>query len=238
MDSNTKLYVFAKFEIALIFMFMFFIAISSFIFGMQVGEGRMCQDAGTEAMKSVVAEKVQLLSKEEEMVETIISESDKKEDDKVYEEIDNRLKEEFNRPEVEGREGTGSGQTTSVSTINGIGETKVDNTKEVIPKTIDEVEKAAISEVPITPDNVSDEYSGKYTIQLGSHQSMKEAEEFAEGFRVRGYNPIINQINQAKSGIWYRVSLGAFKSASEAKNYIIKENTLFQGEDYFIRKFE
>ena len=81
-----------------------------------------------------------------------------------------------------------------------------------------------------------DVLSGKFTIQLGSHRTLKEAESFAEGFRARGYNPIINQIEIKGKGTWYRVSLEAFDTAEQAKAYIGREKTLFMGQDYTIIK--
>jgi cell division protein FtsN len=81
-----------------------------------------------------------------------------------------------------------------------------------------------------------DALSGKFTIQLGSHRTLKEAEDFAEGFKARGYDPIINQIDIKGKGTWYRVSLGAFNTMEEAKAYTAKEKTLFIGQDYTVVK--
>lgn len=78
---------------------------------------------------------------------------------------------------------------------------------------------------------------GKYTIQLGSHRSYEEAEQFARGFTVRGYNPIIKETEIPGKGIWFRVSIGAFDSVSEARDYVLKESTLFHGEDYVFQRF-
>jgi len=83
-----------------------------------------------------------------------------------------------------------------------------------------------------------DEFSGKFTVQIGSHRSRQEAEKFADGFRIRGYEPIISEVNISGKGMWYRVSLGAFKTIQEAKEFISKEKTLLQDEDYIIARFE
>jgi cell division protein FtsN len=80
--------------------------------------------------------------------------------------------------------------------------------------------------------------TGKYTIQLGSYSTMEEAKQFAEGFTVRGYNPIINEVIIAGKGTWYRVSLGLFANVQEAKDYVKKEATLFQGQDYVISEIK
>jgi cell division protein FtsN len=80
--------------------------------------------------------------------------------------------------------------------------------------------------------------NGKYTIQLGSYPTMEEAKQFAEGFTVRGYSPIINQTSLEGKGTWYRVSLGLFATVEEAKGYIKKEQTLFSGQDYVITEIK
>ena len=72
----------------------------------------------------------------------------------------------------------------------------------------------------------------KFTIQLGSYRTLKEAQEFANGFKIKGYNPMIKQTDVTGRGAWYRVNLGVFNSLSQAKNYILKEKELFMGQDY------
>lgn len=80
--------------------------------------------------------------------------------------------------------------------------------------------------------------SGKYTIQLGSYPSVEEAKQFAEGFTVRGYSPIINETTIEGKGTWYRVSLGLFSTVEEAKGYIKNEQSLFSGQDYVITEIK
>ncbi len=84
----------------------------------------------------------------------------------------------------------------------------------------------------IGQEQLQDSLSGKYTIQLGSYRTLEEAEQFANGFKIKGYNPIISQKEIQGRGTWFRVSLGAFNSVSEAKDYILKEKELFMGQDY------
>lgn len=80
--------------------------------------------------------------------------------------------------------------------------------------------------------------SGKYTIQLGSYNTVDEAKQFAEGFTVRGYSPIINEVKIEGKGTWYRVSLGIFNSVDEAKAYIKQEQSLFAGQEHVISKID
>lgn len=76
--------------------------------------------------------------------------------------------------------------------------------------------------------------SGRFTIQLGSYNTMEEAKSFAEGFTVRGYDPIINEVKIDGKGNWFRVSLGIFNTVEDAKAYIKNEQSLFSGQDHII----
>jgi septal ring-binding cell division protein DamX len=98
-------------------------------------------------------------------------------------------------------------------------------------------DKASTANQSIAP-NTSSALAGKYTIQLGSYPSVDEAKQFAEGFTVRGYSPIINESTIEGKGTWYRVSLGLFGSVEEAKTYIKNEQSLFSGQDYVITELK
>lgn len=102
----------------------------------------------------------------------------------------------------------------------------------------DELEKFSTDEKPAeasTPETTeANPMAGKYTIQLGSYNNADEARQFAEGFTVRGYSPIINEVKIEGKGTWYRVSLGLFNTVEEAKAYIKQEQSLFQGQEHVI----
>ena len=202
MDSKTKLYVFAKKEVALIFIFMILIAVTSFVLGVKIGKNYSLEMAGItpEDQKKVV----ELLSSKEEELSKIKAnpESSNVEVSDIEHKLQEKISEEF-----------GAKTNSSVETNN----------------------MSVVQEGPVAA-SVKDALSGKYTIQLGSHRTLKEAESFAEGFRARGYNPIINQIEIKGKGTWYRVSLEAFNTAEEAKAYVITEKSLFMGQDYTIIK--
>lgn len=201
MDSKTKLYVFAKKEIALIFVFMILIAVTSFVLGVKVGKNYSLEVSGIthDDQKKVV----ELLSQKEEELNGLKTNpgSGKLESS----EIENKLKEKINEEFGVQKEYKGAGE-------------------------------APVSSEKSTTSVQKDSLSGKYTIQLSSHRTLEEAEIFAEGFRARGYNPIINQTELKGKGTWYRVSLEAFDSLEEAKAYVLKEKTLFMGQDYTIIK--
>lgn len=87
---------------------------------------------------------------------------------------------------------------------------------------------------PAAETQTTNAMTGKFTIQLGSYNNLDEAKQFAEGFTVRGYNPIINEVKISGKGVWYRVSLGLFNTVDEAKKYIRDEQSLFSGQDHII----
>lgn len=100
----------------------------------------------------------------------------------------------------------------------------------------DELEKFS---TPTTTENAPQStMTGKFTIQLGSYNTMDEAKQFAEGFTVRGYSPIINEVKIEGKGNWYRVSLGLFNSVEDAKSYIKTEQSLFSGQDHIITEIK
>jgi septal ring-binding cell division protein DamX len=106
----------------------------------------------------------------------------------------------------------------------------------------DELEKFSTEDKASVNQSVAPKTSsataGKFTIQLGSYPSVDEAKQFAEGFTVRGYSPIINESTIEGKGTWYRVSLGLFGSTEEAKTYIKNEQSLFSGQDYVITELK
>lgn len=217
MESNTKLYVFAKKEVALIFIFMILIAITSFVMGVKIGKNYSMELAGVtpDDQKKVV----DLLSKNEESLEDI----KKSEASHAVEsgDIEHKLQEKISN---EFGNGEAPGETHGESASNMSKESKGAHDAH-----------GTAAPTAHQPDH-KDALSGKFTIQLGSHRTLKEAEDFAEGFKARGYDPIINQIDIKGKGTWYRVSLGAFNSMEEAKAYTAKEKTLFIGQDYTVVK--
>lgn len=114
-------------------------------------------------------------------------------------------------------------------------------------KLSDELEKFSSEDSKATANDPANQSSapaeknpmaGKYTIQLGSYNTVEEAKQFAEGFTVRGYNPIINEVKIEGKGTWYRVSLGAFDTVEATKKYIRAEQSLFAGQDHVITEIK
>ncbi len=244
MDEKTKLYVFSKREVALIFLFMFLIALTSFVFGVKIGKSYSYGQAG---LSPADRERVELLSGQEEAVNEVVDEVEKEQGSKndsqglapdmedLNKKLEQHIKEETTGEKKRVTSPT-EGQEAFKEEINdqqGASNQMVEPAPGVtIPSP--KAEQVTGSESQSQKDN----YSGKYTIQLGSHRSIEEAQDFAEGFRVRGYNPIVNEVEIPGRGIWYRVSLGAFQSITEAKEYVKKEDSLFQGQEYVFVRFE
>ncbi|MCY4524759.1 MAG: SPOR domain-containing protein [Halobacteriovoraceae bacterium] len=208
MGQKPNFYVFARIEVFLVFMLMIFVAVTAFIFGVKMGKEHYFEEQG---LTRPDREKVELMSGQEEILQKEMQEKKKSKKKNKKSEIEktySKLKEEFNRLKKHER----------VADRNSLNNRAFYNRK--IPK------------------KKLDDFSGKHTIQLGSYRSIGDAKEFADGFRVRGYNPIINEVAVKGRGTWYRISLGVFNTVSEAKKYIIKEKTLFKGQDYVIAQFD
>ena len=221
MESNKRLYVFDKKEILLVFILVLLISTTCFVYGVKIGK---TYTLGVQGIADEDIERVELLSLKEEQAlgdEEILEEMVKKADAQTSDSTEavsyDRLKEKIDS-EVLGE----------ISNNEGAQDEKKKDTENVI------VETNKIEKTPDTQENIS----GKWTIQLGSHQNNEDADAFADGFRVRGYDPIINQVYLGERGVWFRVSLGLFSSIVEAKNYVIEHQTLFDGQDYVFIQFD
>jgi cell division protein FtsN len=217
MDDKTNLYVFEKKEVALIFVFMILIAVTSFVLGVKVGKSFTYNEV-EHALDKV--DQIEILSEQEEDANDVMNQNSRSDADSDFEEDVHRRIEEHIKNEFE-NEG-------------------IDVESQVVPS---ETSDDLLQGQPLESQSVSgpsDEQSealrGKYTIQLSSHRSKNEAEEFAQGFEVRGYEPIINEVEVPNKGIWYRVSIGVFDTITKAKEYVLQERSLFQGEDYVFQR--
>ncbi len=231
MEEKTKLYVFEKKEVALIFLFMLLIALTSFIMGIKIGKNYSYKVAG---LTTDDRQKVELLSTEEEMVDQVVTEkkvqgegstSDAQLKDLAFQKLKEKIDKEFTQPAPEAQPGPAEKTAEPEAAPVPAAKAQASEAKAAAPQ----------EEETQTP---KDQYSGKYTIQLGSHRALADAEKFADGFRIRGYNPIITEVRIKERGTWYRVSLGVFGNITEAKDYIVKEKTLFEGVDYVIGRFD
>lgn len=226
MEDNSKLFVFDKKEVILIFVFIVLIAITSFTLGVRFGKQlSLKKDDYGQSEQNMI----NLKSVEEERVESITNpESDKSTFESTLEE-----KEGNNELDTEAR----------------LREEMEKLAKEPV-KEIDPVveEQPAAKPTADSPqamkETEEDIYKpkgnlvGKYTIQLAAFSTKDEAQSFADGFIISGYDAIINDVVIPGKGTWYRVSVGIFDNLNEAKAYLEKEKAFFQGKDYLINKLE
>lgn len=209
-SDKGKLFVFDRVEVFFILILIILVAITSFTLGVKIGKDFTYAEQGfTPEDRTAIELKSQI---EEEVSK--IDEQD------VKVEIDNSkiLQEKFDKIEREElRPGTATEDT------------------EPAPAVQDTSNSQSAQLVQDLEDNA---YKGKWTIQLGSYENLSDAQKFADGFKVRGYNPIINEVTIEGRGVWYRVGLGVHDSVADAKAYIDREQTLFQGQDYTIVKLQ
>lgn len=214
MEDNSKLFVFDKKEVILIFVFMILITITSFTLGVRFGksiylsqEGIIPKDIETIDLKSVQEESVENITAP--TTEKVVEE---KSDTTMLSETEERIREEINKLANPKEEAVEKVETEPVPQAN--------------TKSLDDIYNPEVS------------LSGKYTIQLASFDDKQEAQTFADGFIASGYDAIINKVDIPSKGSWYRVSVGLFTTLNDAKEYLEKEKKFFQGKDYLIKKFK
>ena len=220
MDEKTKLFLFDWKEIALIFVFMIFIAITSFAIGIKIGKNISYTKSGYVPSDR---EKIEMKSIQEEKLEEIVNKPTEEKDKDKKLNTYQKLESEFNRLDEKNNEAMDN------SEVDVIDQAKAP-ANPVAPETSAPAQEVQKSEqIPS-----GSQYAGKFTIQLASYDAMSDAEKFADGFRVRGYNPIINEVYLEGKGTWYRVSLGIFDTKVEARQYITENESLFKGQDFVI----
>lgn len=254
MEDKSKLFVFDKKEVLLIFIFILVIASTAFTVGVRMGMKWQLEKEGVTAKDM---EAVKLKSQNEEYADKILKEDEEEKKVDIKEEANKRLQEEIEKagkgvdgqklqeeievtPEVNasinksGDEKNLVKDSGSASLIDSYGITDEKSVNSVKEEVEDE---AQIKEV-VETDSIAASLKGKYTVQVGAYKTMDEAKSFAGGFEVRGYTPIVHEVKIPGKGTWYRVSIGAFNNRNEAKDYIVKEKTLFQSYDYLIKQID
>lgn len=215
-ENNSKLFVFDKKEVILIFFFMLLIAVTSFTLGVRVGKDLLLKSEGyTEEDVQTINMKT---SKEEE-IEDLVREVKPlpKTEEAVLDSYQDRLDQEFQNT-IEDT------TATTPSFENEIDEAPQNSDFEEVFNAITEVNETG----------TNNPYAKKWTVQIVSFPDKESAVEFANGFVARGYNPIINSVEISGRGTWYRVSLGLFDTRAEAIEYIEQNQTIFGGKEYQI----
>lgn len=239
MSEKSNFYVFERKEIFLVILFVILVSVTSFLFGLKMGSSYSFDKGGNSSSEleaiSTETSKVDFASTEEESVDKMMGESQTNQAPVKNEDINKRVEESLKQKLVDefSTENNKKFQGTQTETANTVNSTDTQGQEASV------VESTAASE-EVVQDTApkKDNLSGKYTIQLGSYQTLKEATDFAEGFKVLGYTPIVNEVQISGRGNWFRVSLGIFGNLNDAKNYLVKNKTLFTDRDYVIIQFD
>lgn len=235
-EDKSKLFVFDKKEVVLIFVFVIVITITAFTLGVRIGKSLSLKSAGY--TKEDISKTVDLKSVEEESADKDLGDSsetgfeasldgsgalDKAKAKLDSLSIDQRLENEFSKA----AEGKHSDEEKKVEITSE--EKEIMDTMNAMPSDIN-------NEEPLYKDG--DSNAGKFTIQLVSLETKEEAEKYAEPFVAANYVVVINKAIVAGKGVWYRVGIGLFDTHNEAKDYLEKEKSLFRGKNYLINQMQ
>ena len=238
MNDKSNFYVFEKKEVLLVILFVILVSVTSFLFGLKIGSSYSFEATGnTQTEKDLLGSEtkpVEFISKEEEMVKELVKE-EKDTEKNINQEIQDSLKSKImNEFSDQNKKFLDQSKNTETPTK-----------QEEAPKEYEsQVKEETVTNTPEIDATVreaalkNDSFSGKYTIQLGSYRTISEAKEFAEGFKVLGYSPVINEVEIQGRGNWFRVSLGVFENLAGAKEYILENKSLFAERDYVFIQFD
>ena len=232
MEDKNKLFVFEKKEVILIFLFIILIAVIAFTLGVRTGKQLSLKHDGYD---NTDIQSINLKSVDEEYVDSVVD--DKPKNEPVGNDFESSIQNEGQKP-LEKNE---KDDSLSDSEMERRLKEEMEKLASDKPNTVNNEEvkpKAAVAPITNESENLetSPNYDGKYTIQLFSHQSQEAAQEFADVFRLKGYDVIINEVVIPGKGKWYRVSIGIFENVNQAKDYLNSEKDLFQNQNYIIQQ--
>lgn len=243
-EKTPKYYISDRKEIFVFFIIMILISLLSFVFGVKFGLNYSFSKAG---LTQEDIRNVELMSEREEKVKEQLSEFEK--NDHQGSEVPSS---ETSQAHQDGQ-GEGERDVASAAAHGASADLIEKNLKKALADAASGTESTgheviSKKEIPVNPlastggpeadgEAKVDPYAGKFTIQIGAYRALDEAKMFAEGFKQRGYNCIINKAD-LDGQTWYRVSIGSFASVSETTDYIKSNQTLFAGQENRIVKFE
>jgi hypothetical protein len=220
-EDKSKLFVFEKKEVILIFFFMVVITVTAFTLGVKVGKGIFIDSVGI--TKPDIQKTIDLKSVEEEgadnldqgaSLEDSLNEGSR--EDLTQQGLQEKLNSEF-------------------------GEVVKEDSPIEMNTEVDIPIPSEVEDTPKAPEDLfidGDANAGKFTIQLVSLETRAEAEKYAEPFVAASYTVVINQASVPGKGTWYRVGIGLFDSHLEAENYLEQEKSLFRGKTYLINQIK
>jgi septal ring-binding cell division protein DamX len=243
-DQKSTVYVFDKKELLLLVLFFVVMSITCFVLGVRFGKQHTLSRVGVEKTDEAA---INLVSEKEEEINKIIQQEEaaqnssaetadglnpegkKKLDDQTFE----KLKNEFEKLEADNFKLKKKAQEPNpdLESLKTESNTETSNNQDTNLTETNSNE----AQDSLQPD---ESIVGKYTIQIGSFKKLSEAQDFADAFIIRDYRPIINEVDIGDNGKWYRVSLGAFDSIRQAKEYINQEQSLFSSQEYIITEIK
>ena len=231
MKEENKLLVFDKKEVVLVLLLIICLFLASFIYGVKIGKEYSFSNS---AVEKEDIETLELLAGKEEEAK-VIKEKDTKIPSKQqsYDLLKKKIEEELKKSKSTELIQERSDAEKPIRAESSPEDRERDNYYE---NNMAEGKKE--ENETVDSDVMSSVYKDKWTIQLSSHKNLKDAKIFANSFKVRGYDPIINEVNLGDKGVWFRVSLGAFDTLVDAKNYVISEEEVFTDVDHVFIQFE
>ena len=242
MNDKSNFYVFEKKEVLLVILFVILVSVTSFLFGLKIGSSYSFESSGNsmseqELLSNEGSSKVEFVSKEEEMVNDLVNESEKRDEKNVNKEIQESLKNKIMNEFSDQNKKFLDQETAKEEMVQNVVK-ETPESKQIDNASVQDSMQAKQDEMLRETNQKSDNFTGKYTIQLGSYRTVSEAKEFAEGFKVLGYSPVINEVEISGRGNWFRVSLGVFENLAMAKEYILQNKSLFAERDYVFIQFD
>lgn len=228
-EDNSKLFVFDKKEVILIFVFVVVIIVTSFTLGVRVGKGLSLKSDGY--TKEDISKTVDLKSVEEEQADNIVNDTSFEgslSDDKT--DTQSKL-DDLADPERLDKEFSGISNDSEDSLESQMPSDLKKKTTELDKK----VEEAVAKE--LTPKE-GNQLQGKFTINLASKKTRAEAEEYAAPYMASDLEVVINKVNTVSKGTWYRIGVGVFDSYDNAKSFLEKNPIFFKGKKYWITEIK
>ena len=230
-EDNSKLFVFDKKEVILIFVFVLVIIVTSFTLGVRVGKGLSLKTDGF--TKEDIAKTIDLKSVEEEQADTILNDK-----------VDTAIEESMMNDQTESTEKLNdlADPERLDKEFSDISIDKEDSLESQMPSDLKKKEITdTINDKPLdnelTPKEGS-QFQGKFTINLASRKTREEAQEYAAPYMASDLEVVINKVNTTSKGIWYRIGIGTFDTYNEAKSFLEKNPIFFKGKKYWITEIK
>ena len=209
MKEENKLLVFDKKEVLIILVFILGLFAGSFIFGVKVGKDYSFSNS---SITKDELSTLEVLSTKEELVGEIV-EKDVPPPSKEasYDLLKKKIEEELTKTEKKNEQKLDSKLPVEKTPENLLNEKQTSSSSsfygdnlaadETVDNGVNEKAENKESNTKVVDSKVmASVYEGKWTIQLSSHKKIRDARVFANDFKVRGYEPIINEVDLGEKG--------------------------------------